>query len=178
MDRTKTAAVLLTLSAEQARDIAPDVVAASPLAPEPDPTDPPAHLPNREVLPSLWDWAAAQAERRQLAARYTPQHVVQAMGHLRVRYAQGIAKYGTPLRCHNGRRPLNDALQEAVDLLAYLHQADQEIRDAHCREIALDALLDQALDMVVRLALLCDADPFGHQLADLRQAPESRRDPG
>lgn len=35
----------------------------------------------------------------------------------------GRSKYGTPLRVHNGREPLVDALQEALDLAVYLHQA-------------------------------------------------------
>ena len=33
------------------------------------------------------------------------------------RDAMGRAKYGTPLRVHNGRAPLVDALQEALDLM-------------------------------------------------------------
>mgnify|MGYP000969646827 CR=1 FL=1 len=39
------------------------------------------------------------------------------------RDAMGRAKYGTALRVHNGRDPLVDALQEALDLAVYLHQA-------------------------------------------------------
>lgn len=34
------------------------------------------------------------------------------------RDAMGRAKYGTPLRVNNGREPLVDALQEALDLAA------------------------------------------------------------
>lgn len=35
----------------------------------------------------------------------------------------GAAKYGTPLRSHNGRDALTDAYQEALDLTQYLRQA-------------------------------------------------------
>lgn len=35
----------------------------------------------------------------------------------------GREKYGTPLQCLNGRDPLVDAYQEALDLVVYLKQA-------------------------------------------------------
>ena len=38
----------------------------------------------------------------------------------------GTAKYGTPLQAHNGRKPLIDAYQEALDLCVYLRQAIEE----------------------------------------------------
>jgi hypothetical protein len=38
----------------------------------------------------------------------------------------GIERYGTPLQAHNGRDPLVDAYQEALDLAAYLRQAVEE----------------------------------------------------
>ncbi len=39
------------------------------------------------------------------------------------RVAAGEAKYGTKLMTHNGRDPLWDAYQEALDLVFYLRQA-------------------------------------------------------
>ena len=38
----------------------------------------------------------------------------------------GIKKYGTPLQAFNGRNPLVDAYQEALDLCVYLKQAHIE----------------------------------------------------
>ena len=38
----------------------------------------------------------------------------------------GTQKYGTLLRTHNGRDPLMDAYQEALDLVMYLKQALME----------------------------------------------------
>lgn len=35
----------------------------------------------------------------------------------------GRERYGTPLRAHNGRDPLVDAYEEALDLAVYLRQA-------------------------------------------------------
>lgn len=42
------------------------------------------------------------------------------------RRKHGIEKYGTPLQPHNGRDPLIDAYQEALDLCVYLRQAIEE----------------------------------------------------
>lgn len=38
----------------------------------------------------------------------------------------GRERYGTPLQAHNGRDPLVDAYQEALDLVVYLRQAIEE----------------------------------------------------
>lgn len=38
----------------------------------------------------------------------------------------GIQKYGRPLQSRNGRDPLVDAYQEALDLCVYLRQAIEE----------------------------------------------------
>lgn len=45
---------------------------------------------------------------------------------LQARSAAGTAKYGEPLRARNGRDPLVDAYQEALDLCQYLRQAIAE----------------------------------------------------
>lgn len=45
------------------------------------------------------------------------------------RKAFGLAKYGTTLQAFNGRDPLKDALDEAIDLCVYLVTAIEE-RDA------------------------------------------------
>ncbi len=48
------------------------------------------------------------------------------LGDMRARGAAGEARYGTRLRAHNGRDPLVDAYQEAIDLVLYLRQAIRE----------------------------------------------------
>lgn len=53
----------------------------------------------------------------------------------------GLAKYGTTLQAHNGRRSLVDAYQEALDLAAYLRQALEE----HGDYAALDDLYRKAV---------------------------------
>lgn len=42
----------------------------------------------------------------------------------------GVQRYGTPLQARNGRNPLIDAYQEAMDLTLYLRQAIDEERGA------------------------------------------------
>lgn len=42
------------------------------------------------------------------------------------RRLHGIEKYGTPVQSFNGRDPLIDAYQEALDLCVYLRQAIEE----------------------------------------------------
>lgn len=42
------------------------------------------------------------------------------------RRLHGIEKYGVPVQPHNGRDPLVDAYQEALDLCVYLRQAIEE----------------------------------------------------
>lgn len=59
---------------------------------------------------------------------------------IRARKALGIARYGKPLRANNGRDPLVDAYQEALDLCVYLRQEIAE-RDAGAR--LLDAIVDR-----------------------------------
>ena len=44
------------------------------------------------------------------------------------RALEGAAKYGEPLKARNGRNPLWDAYQEALDLAMYLRQAIEEQR--------------------------------------------------
>lgn len=42
------------------------------------------------------------------------------------RDAKGRKAYGVPLQAHNGRDPLRDAYEEALDLAVYLRQALEE----------------------------------------------------
>lgn len=69
--------------------------------PEPPPT------PN--ARPAVWDLVIAD---------------------MRERDAEGLRKYGTRLQPGNGRDPLVDAYQEALDLVVYIRQAIAERDDA------------------------------------------------
>lgn len=42
------------------------------------------------------------------------------------RLALGIRKYGRPLESHNGRDALQDAWEEALDTVCYVHQLEME----------------------------------------------------
>lgn len=52
--------------------------------------------------------------------------VTLVMADLALRKQQGLKKYGTTLQPHNGRDPLIDAYQEALDLCQYLRQGIYE----------------------------------------------------
>lgn len=45
---------------------------------------------------------------------------------LEERYQEGVRRYGVPLQPFNGRDPLQDAYEEAMDLAFYLRQAIYE----------------------------------------------------
>ena len=45
---------------------------------------------------------------------------------LGAREAQGIATYGTTLQAFNGRDPIQDAMEECIDLFQYLVQIKME----------------------------------------------------
>jgi hypothetical protein len=66
-------------------------------------TDQPAPVPNER--PAVWDLVIADMQNRDRIGR---------------------ERYGTPLQPHNGRDPLVDAYQEALDLAVYLRQAIAE----------------------------------------------------
>lgn len=60
---------------------------------------------------------------------------------VRERRQLGIQRYGSPLMTHNGRNALQDALEEAVDLSAYLMQLRMEADDAVKKSISYQYLL-------------------------------------
>ena len=61
---------------------------------------------------------AAVAQPAPEPGRLTVAHFV--LTDISERVAAGEAKYGTKLMTHNGRNPLWDAYQEALDLVFYL----------------------------------------------------------
>lgn len=48
------------------------------------------------------------------------------LSDIKERNLQGIQKYGSPLQAFNGRNPLIDAYQKALDLVVYLRQTIEE----------------------------------------------------
>ena len=87
---------------------------SDPLAPQPPPTPGQGDV-WLDIVYAIWNLDRATGLRlaflRPLA------------GQMQDRRDQGIARYGVPLQYDNGRDPWIDALQEALDLVAYLWQA-------------------------------------------------------
>ena len=52
--------------------------------------------------------------------------VNKVMGDMQDRAVEGLSRYGTFLKTHNGRDALQDAYEEALDLSMYLAQAIME----------------------------------------------------
>ena len=58
---------------------------------------------------------------------------------MRARDAFGVRKYGVRLRPFDGRRTLEDAIDEALDLAVYLEKERQERSELEARVAALEA---------------------------------------
>ena len=93
-------------------------------------------------VPPVWERAPEDTEGAQIAALAEQPAPAAGMGdvwaslipslsdtlqpYAAERRRQGIERYGTPLQPHNGRDALYDAMQEALDLVVYLRQAEME----------------------------------------------------
>ena len=75
--------------------------------------------------------------------------------HMQSRHAFGVAKYGTPLRANNGRQPLIDAFQEALDLVAYLGQASMEAP----ADAELDVMFDESVQWALKVLRRIEVKP-------------------
>lgn len=75
------------------------------------------------------------------------------------RHEVGVKRYGTPLQAFNGRKPIVDAYQEALDLLVYTKQGLMEESDSYRREV-LDHLYERTMDICADLRILID-ETFG-----------------
>lgn len=85
---------------------------------------------------------------------------------MKERHELGVKRYGTPLRVWNGRDPLTDAYQEALDLVVYLQQS-------RCRlgNVTLTKRLDQG-ELNSRLAI---DSAFHHALTACLRIGEAMR---
>lgn len=81
--------------------------------------------------PTYWDTGtnAATAAQRAPTGNGVPITPL-VIADLEERSRVGAAKYGTPLRAHNGRDALVDSYQEALDLVQYLRQLLEERQTA------------------------------------------------
>lgn len=108
---------------------------------------PPEHRPDE---PAVWDIVL-----RRMAAVPAPidERLRQDIAE---RNAMGIEKYGQPLKANDGRDPLVDGFQEALDLVVYLAKDDVETEQEHGRwsseHIESDATFWMALALARRLA--------------------------
>jgi len=104
----------------------------------------PEQAPTANDSAPIWDLVIADA----LDVTYPEGVLVLLVADMRERDQIGRAKYGTPLQAHNGRRPLVDAYQEALDLCVYLRQA---MLESEYGGAALRTQYGKALDLAVVL---------------------------
>jgi hypothetical protein len=97
--------------------------------PQPAPT---TDARSRDVLPHAvemvrkWGTTPAQHAACNALAELGGMTTDDIVAALKARAAAGVAKYGVPLRTHNGRDAREDARQELLDALMYLAQAEME----------------------------------------------------
>lgn len=145
-------------------DVAAGVVVGTPLEVQPSPVDTDASV---EVAPIAWqmvDDIITRASTDPLHPAYLVASSVAVDGAkrlLRARYLQGLAKYGTPLRTHNGRNAIADALQEACDGILYMAQAHAESLTVRHYDTALMRALDHTVAALINLAAVADGDVAG-----------------
>lgn len=113
------------------------------------PGDQPLPVPNRG--PSMHDLVLADLEKYGKNAA-----ALELAVSVRERRQLGLDRYGIILQAHNGRDALQDASEEAVDLLVYLRQAMAEARarDKTLR-CHLDGIYHDALSAAMVLAWVC-----------------------
>jgi hypothetical protein len=70
-------------------------------------------------------------------------------GWLLDRIQAGFERYGTLLQTRNGRDPLKDAWEEAVDLTMYLHQAKLEGEACYAQVMQAENLLCSLTQMLM-----------------------------
>ena len=93
---------------------------------------------------------------------------------IKKRKKMGKAKYGVPLRAHNGRNALQDAYEEAQDLSLYLKQRLVE-------EERLDKLWEDedTMELEYALSLMVARAVFDHYLKEtkyLKKNPAQKKD--
>lgn len=99
--------------------------------------------------PAAWDVVLdrARAQRDRYGADGVPTPVFDAMiAAMEQRDRMGASKYGMRLRPDNGQDPLREAIQEALDLCAYLACEHAERGD-----LAASLLLDQSIHLTLQL---------------------------
>lgn len=84
----------------------------------------------------LYDGRRAAATPEPMSKPGMSDVLPEVLKDFKARDAVGRLKYKTTLQTHNGRDPLNDALQEAMDLVMYLKQEAMNRSDVFAEKIS------------------------------------------
>ena len=112
---------------------ASDIIAYRIINQRPVQLDNPEIEPDFEPFVSVEDAQECKAERAATSKQSAPKGsgnpiLGMVLADLTNRALEGKERYGEPLKASNGRNPLWDAYQEALDLAMYLRQAIEEQR--------------------------------------------------
>lgn len=158
--------ILATMGPKFLRNEVADMLSTTPLQVQPDPVGTDKSV---EVAPLAWrDFAAAlqAASRDPRHPAHEPAKVSPLVAGveqlLRLRYLQGVVKYGTPLHTHNGRNAYADTFQELIDAVIYLSQAKQEDHDVTHLDLCAQLAFDHVVAALLYVAALVDSDAAGH----------------
>lgn len=127
--------------------------------------------PDSDDRPAAWDMVIAHAQDLQQAAMlyrlrgFTLAEYDALLVAMRARDRMGTEKYGRRLRPHNGQNPLQEALQESLDLCAYLACYEHE----HPSQ-ATQQLLGQAIYLSLRIVRQLGSDSARHECYDVAEA--------
>lgn len=101
--------------------------------------------------PFVWDLVIADLEKR----HYIKSEIELVKEQMLKRDEYGVNKYGTRLQAGNTRNPLFDAVQEFLDALVYLKQANLETNNAEV-DYYLEYQYWETMDAVINLIMLID----------------------
>lgn len=148
-------------------DATDELVSGTTLEVQPEPVD-----TERSVDVAKVTWARVEARIRAGAKSHlSPLHGVRnvsvvdgVLSMFRLRYLQGISKYGTPLKSHNGRNALADAAQEMYDGVLYGVQAQIEEESVGHHDLSLQRAIDHAIAALVLFSVCADTDLVAHKV--------------
>lgn len=140
---------------------------ATPMDAEPDPVD---SVASREVWPLAFERIMKRVDERRLQASIPSPFCDEPLAWALLRHVQGVNKYGTALKTHNGRNAFHDAAQEVMDAIVYCEQARLEMLDANTADTTLEQAQDMLIEVAAFLSVLIWSEPFKEEIQAFRDA--------
>lgn len=122
----------------------------------PDYTIQPQPQPIPRDTPGMHDLAIADmtqcwADTPSLMGTPEEKAIIGIIEDLEKRKDFGFKKYGTLLQANNGRDPVQDALEEALDLIVYIKQITEEVSLNKWNTVQFDSMYRNAIEFAIAL---------------------------